>query len=424
MEERIPPLREQGDEERKEQLRGWWRELSTFEIFILNKVLSGGFRVGVSRKLAVRALARAFNLSEPLLTHRLTGEWSPSAEFFLRLTAAAEDERMPPSRPYPFFLAYPLESGAVSHEGLEEYQVEWKYDGIRAQVIKREGEVYIWSRGEELVTEQFPELREAASRLPEGTVVDGEIVAWNGEEPMPFNYLQRRLGRKKVGAREMEETPVHLIVYDCLEAGGEDIRSLPLSERRTRLETVVEAAGAPSVSLSPTVEVSSLQDLEERRQWAREHGVEGLMLKRRDAPYQEGRKKGPWWKYKVDPFRLDAVLMYAQAGSGKRANLFTDYTFGLWREGELVPFAKAYSGLTNEEIRELDRWIRRNTVEKYGPARGVRREQVFEIAFEGIARSKRHKSGVAVRFPRIDRWRKEKPPEEADTLERAYELIP
>lgn len=424
MEERVPTLRHLSEEEKKAVLLSWWEELPTFELFIFNKLLTGGFRVGVSRTLVVRALARAFDLPEPLLTHRLTGEWSPSGDFFRRLTAPAGEGERPPSQPYPFFLAYPLETGSLSDNALREHQVEWKYDGIRAQLIQRSGEVYIWSRGEELVTNQFPELREAAGSLPDGTVLDGEIVAWNGKEPLPFNYLQRRLGRKRVTGREMRETPVHLIVYDCLEAEGEDIRSRPLTERRRRLEEIVRTSADPAITLSPTVAVATMEELEERRRWAREHGVEGLMLKRRDAPYGEGRKKGPWWKYKVDPYRLEAVLIYAQAGSGKRANLFTDYTFGLWREGELVPFAKAYSGLSNEEIRELDRWIRRNTVEKYGPARAIRPEQVFEIAFEGIARSKRHKSGVAVRFPRIARWRKDKPPEEADTLERAYELIP
>lgn len=424
MEERLPPLKALETEERGEHLLRWWEELDWFEVFMLNKILTGGFRVGVSRKLAVRALARAFDLPEARLTHRLTGDWEPSADFFESLVSAVESEALPPSQPYPFFLAYPLEEGVVTDGNLEEFQVEWKYDGIRAQLIRREGEVYIWSRGEELVTTQFPELREAAGALPEGTVIDGEIVAWNGEKPLPFNYLQRRLGRKRVGETLRTESPVHLVAYDLLEADGVDLRRRALEERRRALEELLADSSVEEFSISPIVEVRSVAELEERRAWAREHGVEGLMVKRRGAPYEEGRKKGSWWKFKVEPFTLDAVLIYAQAGSGKRANLFTDYTFGLWREGELVPFAKAYSGLSNEQIEELDRWIRRNTREKYGPARAVEPAQVFEIAFEGIARSKRHKSGVAVRFPRIHRWRRDKPPQEADPIERAYELIP
>lgn len=426
MERRIPALEELDEEARGRRVIEWWGELEPFEVFILNKILTGGFRVGVSARLVVRALAAAFELPEDVITHRLTGRWQPSATFFGELTADSEGE-VPPSRPYPFFLAYALEKRDLSEEELHDYSAEWKYDGIRAQVICRRGEVYIWSRGEELVTDQFPELRDAAAFLPDGTVLDGEIVAWDGRAPRSFNHLQHRLGRKKVSRARLEEVPVHLIAYDCLEADGRDLRGEPLEVRRGRLGEVVDAAttaGATAFSVSQEVEFSGFADLEQLRAGARERGVEGLMLKRRSSVYGVGRRKGPWFKYKADPFTLDAVLIYAQAGSGKRANLFTDYTFGLWKGEELVPIAKAYSGLSNEEIARLDRWIRRNTVEKYGPARAVRPEQVFEIAFEGIARSKRHKSGLAVRFPRILRWRTDKPAAEADALEQAYGLIP
>lgn len=426
MEERIPALEGLDEEARGRRLVEWWGELDPFEVFILNKVLTGGFRVGVSSRLVVRALAAAYDLPEDVVTHRLTGSWQPSATFFEGLTADAEDE-VPASRPYPFFLAYALEEGDLSETDLEQYTAEWKYDGIRAQVIHRRGEVYIWSRGEELITEQFPELRDAAPSLPDGTVIDGEIVAWDGTAPRSFNHLQHRLGRKKVSRTLREEVPVHLIAYDCLEADGRDLRDEPLEERRRHLAEALEAAssaGAQAFSLSREVSFSGFTDLEQLRTGARERGVEGLMLKRRSSVYGVGRRKGPWFKYKADPFTLDAVLIYAQAGSGKRANLFTDYTFGVWNGEELVPVAKAYSGLSNDEIARLDRWIRRNTLEKYGPARAVRPEQVFEIAFEGIARSKRHKSGLAVRFPRILRWRTDKPADEADSLEQAHALVP
>jgi DNA ligase-1 len=422
MEERIPPLKEVDEEERRRRLLGWWTELDPFEVYVLNKVLTGGFRVGVSARLVVRAVAAAFDLPEDVVTHRMTGTWHPSAAFFEDLVSASPEE-MPPSRPYPFFLAHPLEAGDLEESELGRYSAEWKYDGIRAQVIRRSGEVYVWSRGEELVTDQFPEIREAAAGLPDGTVIDGEIVAWDGEAPLSFNHLQRRLGRKNVTRAQLEETPVHLIAYDCLEAGGADIRGEPLAERRRRLAGMLPQMSR-TFSMSQEVAFEGFDDLERLRAGARQRGVEGLMLKDRRSVYGVGRRKGPWWKYKAEPFTLDAVLIYAQAGSGKRANLFTDYTFGVWRQEELVPIAKAYSGLSNEEIARLDRWIRRNTVEKYGPARAVKPEQVFEIAFEGIARSKRHKSGLAVRFPRIIRWRDDKPAAEADTLERAHALVP
>jgi DNA ligase-1 len=372
----------------------------------------------------IRAVARAFGLLEDVVTHRLSGTWQPGAAFFRELISPGNTVEIPPSRPYPFFLAYPLEEGDLDESELAAYAAEWKYDGIRSQVIHRSNEVYIWSRGEELVTDQFPEIRDAAAQLPDGTVIDGEVVAWDGAAPLSFNHLQRRLGRKNVTAQHMTETPVHLVAYDCLEDGGLDVRGEPLGGRRARLARLLEETGASVFSMSETVDFSSFGDLERLRASARERGVEGLMLKRRDSVYGVGRRKGPWWKYKADPFTLDAVLIYAQAGSGKRANLFTDYTFGVWNGDELVPIAKAYSGLSNEEIARLDRWIRRHTVEKYGPARVVEPLQVFEIAFEGIAPSRRHKSGLAVRFPRILRWRTDKPAAEADTLERAHALLP
>jgi DNA ligase 1 len=323
-------------------------------------------------------------------------------------------------QPYPFMLAYGLEEG---FEPSGEWQLEWKWDGIRAQVIHRTEAFFIWSRGEDLVTEQFPDLVETLKDLPQGTVLDGELVAWAGEQPHPFALLQTRLGRKKIGAKELGSAPVHLMAYDLLELNGEDIRSHPLSTRRDKLERLLQRVTLERVHMTELLSANSREELEALRLQARERGAEGLMIKRKDSPYLEGRKKGYWWKHKIDPYTLDAVLIYAQAGTGRRSNLFTDYTFGLWENGELVPFAKAYSGLNDSEIAELDRWIRTHTLNKFGPARAVEQEQVFEIAFEGIAASKRHKSGIAVRFPRILRWRKDKPAAEADTLENALRLL-
>ncbi len=421
LEEFIPQIKScSSDAERRELVTSWWASLDDSQAFVLNKILTGAFRVGVSTKLIIKALAACFDVPSDVLTHRLMGEFEPTVDFFeqLRQTDVALDS---PSRPYPFFLASPLEPDRLAAAELSTWQAEWKWDGIRAQLIHRAGQSFIWSRGEDLVTQQFPELAESLQQLPNGTVLDGEIVAWDGAAPLDFNRLQKRLGRKRVGPKVIAANPVHFLAYDLLEHQGQDIRDLPLGQRRQRLlETLVQQ---PEFSVSPTLEFDSLDQLKQLRQQARTHRAEGLMLKALDSPYLVGRKRGFWWKYKVDPMTLDAVLIYAQAGSGKRANLFTDYTFALWQGDELVTFAKAYSGLDNQEIATLDRWIRRHTEERFGPVRSVEPIQVFEIGFEGIARSKRHKSGLSVRFPRILRWRHDKPVKEADTLDTAMALL-
>lgn len=441
----------------------WWAALSGDEIFVLNKVLTGAFRMGVSSKLVIKAIAAAFDLSEAVVAHRLMGDFEPTAAFFAQLTHP-ETAAVPPSQPYPFFLASPidLEKFAADWQVLDQapqqnrpqrWQAEWKWDGIRAQVIYRAQQCFIWSRGEDLVTHQFPEVAQAACKLPEGTVLDGEIVAWDGcslnpdgtVRPLDFNDLQKRLGRKRVSAKLMAQNPVHFIAYDLLELAGEDIRTQPLRSRRQALVEVIAAAferpaghscdrtasstlesqtiGSGVISTAEPLPLENWDALEAWRRQSRRYGAEGLMLKALDSPYLVGRKRGYWWKHKVDPMSLDAVLIYAQAGSGKRANLFTDYTFALWQGSQLVPFAKAYSGLDNAEIEKLDRWIRRHTQEKFGPVRSVEPYHVFEIGFEGISASKRHKSGIAVRFPRILRWRTDKPIAEADTLEAAQTLL-
>jgi DNA ligase 1 len=420
VEERVLPLDGLPVAEQKARVAGWWAELSRSEVFVLNKLLTGALRVGVSQLLVVRALAEVAGLPPAAVSHRLMGRWQPSAAWFRALLApeGGEEDR---SRPYPFFLASPLEVAPEDLGAPEAWLAEWKWDGIRAQLIRRAGEVFLWSRGEELITTRFPEIVRAAGRLPDGVALDGEVLAWGEAGVLPFAVLQQRIGRERLTPKVLDAAPACFLAYDLLEEGGVDLREQPTGERRARLARLLEAT---QIRISPALEVADWADLAALRARARERGVEGLMLKRRDAPYGAGRRRGAWWKWKVDPLTVDAVLVYAQAGSGRRANLFTDYTFALWREGALVPVAKAYSGLSDEEILTLDRWIRRHTLERFGPVRAVEPVQVFELAFEGAARSSRHKSGVALRFPRILRWRTDKPAAEADAIEQVLAMIP
>jgi DNA ligase 1 len=424
VEERLLPLQREDEEARRQGIERGWRELAGTQLFLWNKLITGGFRVGVSDRLIVRALARVSEVDEPAIAHRLMGSWDPSPEFFRSLfepdTADADI-----SRPYPFFLAHPLDGEPAALGPADEWQVEWKWDGIRAQLIRRRGETFLWSRGEELITERFPELAEAGALLPDGTVLDGEVLPWRDGRPLPFALLQRRIGRKKPAPKILAEIPVVLLCYDLLEADGADVRERPLAERRERLEALLaRSPAAARFPLSPLVPSGGWDAVETAYRGAREQAAEGLMLKRKESPYRVGRRRGDWWKWKVEPYTVDAVLIYAQRGSGRRASLYTDYTFAVWNEaGELVPFAKAYTGLTDAEIRQVDAFVRRNTREKFGPVRTVKPELVFELAFEGIQRSTRHRSGVAVRFPRILRWRRDKRPEDADTLATITALI-
>ncbi|HEX2093013.1 MAG TPA: ATP-dependent DNA ligase [Longimicrobiaceae bacterium] len=416
VEEHLLPLGGMDEEERRGTVLRVWGALDGTERFVWNKLITGGFRVGVSGSLVVRALARVSGADEATIAHRLMGAWEPRPEAFVALVAA-ETGDADVSRPYPFFLAYPLEEAPETLGPVEEWQAEWKWDGIRGQLIRRAGETFLWSRGEDLVTERFPEIAVEASRLPEGTVLDGEVMPWREGRPLPFAQLQRRIGRKKLGPKILAEVPVVLLVYDLLELAGEDVRARSLEWRRARLEELLGKHAGSHLLPSPRVPAASWDDVHRAREHAREEGAEGLMLKRRDSAYGVGRRRGPWWKWKVSPYTADAVLVYAQPGNGRRASLYTDYTFAVWKDGELVPFAKAYSGLTDAEIRKVDAWIRRNVVEKFGPVRAVRPELVFELAFEAIQPSPRHRSGIAVRFPRILRWRTDKRPEDADSLE-------
>ena len=428
----LPAIGALKDDKQADAVIHLWHAVPDERHFIVNKLLTGGFRVGVSTGLISRALATAFELEDTLVVQRLMGGFTPSAAAFLALSRPeAPEEQQSSGVPYPFFLASPLEPERLVETPASDWRVEWKWDGIRGQLIHRGTGVYLWSRGEELVNDSFPELVDVAAALPQGTVLDGEVICWRegDETPLGFDQLQRRLGRKTVGSTLKRECPMRFIAYDLLERSGTDIRQRPLHERQHQLDDVlnhVDHGEAWRLHRSPSWVLQSWGELDQQRNNAREVRAEGLMLKNIDSPYLSGRKRGHWWKHKLEPMTLDAVLLYAQAGSGRRANLFTDYTFGLWSdaaEPQLVSFAKAYSGLNDEEILELDRWIRRNTLQRFGPARSVKAELVFEIGFEGIHRSKRHKSGIAVRFPRILRWRRDKPAEEADRLGTAQTLL-
>jgi ATP-dependent DNA ligase len=420
VEQRILPLKQLDPAAQQSQVTEWLLSLDRWPRFILLKLLTGELRLGVSQTLVVRALAQAADLPAMTIAARLMGDWRPSADWFASLIAHGETAENR-SRPYPFYLASPLEEDITTLGSPSDWLIEWKWDGIRAQLVKRAGGVHLWSRGEELITHRFPEITAAATRLADGTVLDGEVLAFSGDRPLPFSALQQRIGRQKLVAQMVHAVPVVFMSYDILESEGRDVRDAPLFERREMLERVL--AGTSMLRLSPRVIVASWDELAALRTQSRARGVEGFMVKRLDSHYGVGRKRGDWWKWKIDPHTIDAVLIYAQPGSGKRASLLTDYTFGVWDNGELVPIAKAYSGLSNEEISELDRWIRRHTRERFGPVRHVEPVHVFELGFEAIAASSRHKSGVAVRFPRMLRWRKDKPAQQADTLEAVKGLL-
>ena len=420
VEERLLPLRDADDQTRRASLAAAWGEMDERQRFAWNKLITGEFRVGVSQSLVVRAIAEVSGAPPEAVAHRLMGDWQPTAEFWRGLLAP-DTRDADVSRPYPFCLAYPIDGAVESLGDVHQWQVEWKWDGIRAQLIRRQWRTFLWSRGEELITDRFPELEALGALLPEGTVIDGEVMPWKDGAPLPFAQMQRRIGRKVLGPKILAEVPVVLVGYDLLELNGQDVREQPLEWRRAQLAQIVPPQSA--LVLSPVVPSESWDELTRLRQESRRRKVEGFMLKRLGSPYRVGRRRGDWWKWKIDPYSVDAVLIYAQPGNGRRASLFTDYTFGIWDNGKLVPFAKAYSGLSDEEIREVDAFVRRNTTERFGPVHVVKPELVFELAFEGIQRSTRHRSGIAVRFPRMARWRHDKKPEDADTIETIRALL-
>ena len=440
--EEMIALKEKTDDDKKAYLYENWKVLNYYERFVFTKLITGGFRIGVSQKLMTRALAKATEIDEDILAYKLMGNWDPNMITFQQLVLE-KNESDYLSKPYPFYLAYAIEGEASDLGDIQEWSAEHKWDGIRSQVILRNDELFVWSRGEELVTDKYPEFEKFIGVIPNGTVIDGELLPFPKGNIGTFNDLQTRIGRKTISAALLKKVPVILKAYDVLEWEGKDIRQLPFIERREILEKLFKmvtnennqnkvTGGSQSsipLHLSVAMHFSSWDELVQERDRSREMHSEGLMLKRKDSPYLVGRKKGDWWKWKVDPLTIDAVLTYAMRGHGRRSNLFTDYTFALWSENEegekeLMTFAKAYSGLTDTEFGKLDAWIKKNTLERFGPVRSVTPYHVFEIAFEGIALSKRHKSGIATRFPRMLRWRKDKNIHEANTLEDLKLLIP
>jgi len=447
---RLLPLAMLPDLARKNLLLQTWRELDGRERLVWNKLITGSFRVGVAQTLVVRALAAVAGILPAIMAHRLAGNWQATPTDFQRLLRTGENE-IEPARPYPFFLASPLEASPESLGDLTEWQCEWKWDGIRAQLIRRQNQTLVWSRGDEMVTETFPEIAAIGAALPDGTVLDGEILAWSEGRPQAFAKLQLRWGRKNPGEKVRREFPVVFLAYDLLEADAADWRNRPLAERRQRLEKIVTTAqmefvpreeserrmvtpdlfsvATPPEKISLPLHLSEMlrpqnwTELQSAQRTSRARQVEGIMLKRRDSVYGVGRQRGDWWKWKIDPLVMDAVLVGAQRGHGRRASLYTDYTFGVWHAGQLVPIAKAYSGLSDEEISVVDAFVRKNTLEKFGPIRFVKPELVFELAFEAVQESTRHKAGLAVRFPRINRWRHDKKAADADTLENVRALM-
>lgn len=414
-------LPEKTEQEKKDWLLSYWQRFTKEELFVFNKLMSGSFRVGVSAQLVFKALSRARDIDEKVVAHRLMGNWLPHQTNLDELfsdTAAADH-----SQPYPFYLAYQLDIPFSDMGAVGDWQIERKYDGIRGQLIVRNRETHIWSRGEELMNDKFTEFSTLAATLPNGTVLDGEVLPVKDGQILSFNEMQKRIGRKNISKKILQEVPLCLMCYDLLEHQGNDIRQLPLHTRRQLLEELLASHPAPQLQLSPLLEANEWDQLEALRSQSRQLGCEGLMLKHRDSLYETGRRRGKWWKWKVDPYTVDAVMIYAQSGHGRRANLYTDYTFAVWDKGELVPFAKAYSGLTDKEILEVDNWVKRNTLEKFGPVRSVKAELVFELAFEGINASPRHKSGIALRFPRILRWRKDKTVKEINSRDDLLQLL-
>ncbi len=426
VEQRLIPLRGKSEAEQNDLIVRIWRQSPKPMRLVIMKLITGAFRVGVSKSIVTRAIAEHAGVASDVISHRLMGNWQPTPNFFQRLLSQDVLDSMV-SQPYPFCLAHPIdvERSPESLGDAKDFAAEWKWDGIRGQVIRRAERVFIWSRGEELMENRWPEIESAADLLPDGTVLDGEILASLGDhQVLPFSQLQQRVNRKTVSKKLLKEVPVIFQAFDLLQHAGEDIRSKPFVERRKRLDDLLSTVDHPNLQATQLLEGASWEAWANIRDQSRERNAEGLMLKRLDASYEVGRVKGIWWKWKVTPFTIDAVLIYAQKGHGKRAGLYSDYTFALWDGDTLVPFAKAYSGLDDSEIKLVDRFVRENTRESFGPVRSVAPSLVMEIAFEGLQRSPRHKSGIATRFPRIVRWRHDKKPEDANRLSDLSHLLP
>lgn len=427
VEKRLLPLQKMPEEQQKKVIKQWWSECNRKDVFVINKLISGGFygRIGVSKGIVIKALEKFSNVPASTLQYRLMGNWDPTKEFYhMLLSTDTTDADL--SQPYPFFLASPLQEELESLGAVHDWSFEHKWDGIRSETIIRKNKIFIWSRGEEIVTESFPEIVPELQKLPDGIVIDGEILAYHRGEPLAFSVLQRRIGRigKNISKKILEEAPVRLMAYDLLEYEGNDIRDKQLEERRKILKEIIKSSKA-DILFSKDLEAETWEDVAKLRENARNYQAEGLVIKRKSSSYQAGRKRGDWWKFKVDPLSLDVVMVYAQAGSGKRANFFTDYTFAVWstEKKELIPIGKSYRGLTDDEIKKLDAWIRKNTREKFGPVRTVKPEQIFELGFDNVLENKRVKAGISVRFPRIIKWRTDKKLDDINTIDDAKELL-
>jgi len=430
--ETLISIEKQDESVRKDFILRSWQTMTQAERFVFNKLITGNFRIGVSQNTIVNALAKTSKLESPVIAHRISGNWDPVTTNFSDLLSE-HSVTADYSKPYPFYLAYAIEDEVNALGEPNEWQAEWKWDGIRGQIIKRNHELFVWSRGEELMTEKFPEYHALKNHLPNGVVLDGEIIPYrvsstlsSGKDvqaPLPFALLQTRIGRKNITRKQLTEAPISFFAYDLLEYEGNDIRETLLVERRILLEKIVRDINHPALLLSPVISFNTWAELTTIRSQSRNRGSEGIMLKRKDSIYQVGRKRGDWWKWKIDPLVIDAVMIYAQKGHGRRSNLYTDYTFAVRDGDKLVGFTKAYSGLTDKEFVQVDNFVKRNSLEKFGPVRTVKPELVFEIAFEGIAASNRHKSGVALRFPRINRWRKDKTANEINTLDDLKKML-
>jgi len=420
--EKFISIKKEDESIKKKFIVDSWQQMTPEEKFVFNKLITGSFRIGVSQKTIVNALAKVIDLSPSVIAHRISGNWDPMTTSFNELlseTASVTDF----SKPYPFYLAYAIDDKVENLGEPNLWQAEWKWDGIRGQMIKRNNELFVWSRGEELMTDKFPEYFILKDLLPDGVVLDGEIIPAVDGKPLPFSVLQTRIGRKNISKKQLQEAPISFFAYDLLEYNYEDWREKSLSERRNKLEEILFSFQNKSIQLSEKINFDSWNELAATRKKSRDNNSEGVMLKRKDSVYKVGRKRGDWWKWKIDPLTIDCVMVYAAKGSGRRSNLYTDYTFAVKDGNELITFTKAYSGLTDKEFAEIDQFVKRNSLEKFGPVRTVKPELVFEIAFEGIATSNRHKSGVALRFPRMNRWRKDKTVDEINTLDDLKEML-
>lgn len=423
--ERIYHHKENDETKRKEFVLSYWQKLDKNSCFVFNKLLTGGFRIGISKSILIKSISKAENIPSEEVAYRLTGDINPLTDQYQ--TLLYNDTALNNSKPYPFYLSHPIDFNITELNNPEDWIAEWKWDGIRGQCIKRNGQHFIWSRGENLITDMIPEYQSFMSHLPDGTVIDGEIICaapdFDQITPLPFSLLQTRINRKKITKKILTESPVIFIAYDLLEVNGHDIRNQPLNERKKILSSIVNSIKDIHLQYSPLISFQNWDELIQIREKSRANASEGLMLKEKNSKYLSGRKKGEWWKWKIDPMTIDCVLIYAQKGHGRRSNLYTDYTFAVKDGEKLITFTKAYSGLTDDEFKEIDQFIKKYAVEKFGPVRTVKPELVFEIAFEGISESKRHKSGISLRFPRMKRLRKDKSPEDINTLDDLKKML-